>query len=90
MIRRRKEAGFTLKELRTLLTAPSPLDHRDLLRRHVQELEQRISQARAAKELIEHALACPHSFAERGMLATGSPHGFLVTSTDVADEAIFA
>ncbi|MEW9548132.1 MerR family transcriptional regulator [Nonomuraea sp. NPDC050783] len=59
-----KEAGFTLGELRTLLTAPSPMDHRDLLRRHVQELEQRISQARAAKELIEHALACPHSFAE--------------------------
>ncbi|WP_327587963.1 MerR family transcriptional regulator [Nonomuraea sp. NBC_00507] len=59
-----KEAGFTLGELRALLSTPSPMDHRDLLRRHVEELEQRISQAQAAKELIEHALACPQSFAE--------------------------
>ncbi|MEV4799752.1 MerR family transcriptional regulator [Nonomuraea sp. NPDC049421] len=59
-----KEAGFTLGKLRALLSTPSPMDHRDLLRRHIEELEQRISQAQAAKELIEHALACPHSFAE--------------------------
>ncbi|MGI5157745.1 MerR family transcriptional regulator [Microbispora sp. CA-102843] len=59
-----KEAGFTLGELRALLSTASPMDHRDLLHRHVQELDQRISQAQAAKELIEHALACPHSFAE--------------------------
>ncbi|WP_223166265.1 MerR family transcriptional regulator [Nonomuraea sp. SYSU D8015] len=59
-----KEAGFTLGELRVLLSAPSPMDHRDVLRRHVEELEQRISRARMAKELIEHALACPHTFAE--------------------------
>ncbi|GAA4086178.1 hypothetical protein GCM10022214_52860 [Actinomadura miaoliensis] len=59
-----KEAGFTLEELRTLLSSPSPMDHRDLLRRHVEELERRISRARAAKELVEHALACPHTFAE--------------------------
>lgn len=59
-----KEAGFTLGELRTLLSTPDPMDHRDLLRRHVEELEQRISRAQAAKELIEHALACPHPFAE--------------------------
>lgn len=59
-----KEAGFTLGELRTVLSAPSPMDHRDLLRRHVDELERRISRARAAKELIEHALACPHPFPE--------------------------
>ncbi|MGN9838807.1 MerR family transcriptional regulator [Nonomuraea sp. H19] len=64
LIRMGKEAGFTLTELRTLLSAPSPMDHRDLLRRHVVELEQRISRARAAKDLIEHALACPYSFAE--------------------------
>ncbi|UBU18372.1 hypothetical protein [Nonomuraea gerenzanensis] len=46
------------------MSTPSPMDHRDLLRRHVGGLERRISQARAAKELIEHALACPDSFAE--------------------------
>ncbi|MGP3960098.1 MerR family transcriptional regulator [Nonomuraea sp. 3N208] len=64
LIRMGKEAGFTLGELCVLLSAPSPMDHRDLLRRHIVELENRISRARAAKELIEHALACPHSFAE--------------------------
>lgn len=72
-----KEAGFTLGELRTLLSTSSPLDHRDLLRRHVEELERRISQAQATKELIEHALACPHSFAEcqhaRGQIASRIP-----------------
>lgn len=59
-----KEPGFTLGELRVLLSAPDPMEHRDLLRHHVQELERRILRARAAKDLIEHALACPHSFAE--------------------------
>ena len=59
-----KEAGFTLGELRTLLLASSPMYHLDLLHRHVAELGRRIAQALAAKELIEHALACPHSFAE--------------------------
>lgn len=58
-----KEAGFTLGELRTLLSTSDPMDHRDLLRRHVDELERRISRARVAKELIEHALACPYPFA---------------------------
>ncbi|MFC4534957.1 MerR family transcriptional regulator [Sphaerisporangium dianthi] len=61
-----KEAGFTLGELRALLSTASPMDQRDLLRRHVEELERRISQARTAKKLIEHALACPHTFAECG------------------------
>ncbi|SDI61011.1 MerR family transcriptional regulator [Nonomuraea jiangxiensis] len=59
-----KEAGFTLRELSVLLSAPSPMEHRDVLRHHVEELERRISRARAAKELIEHALDCPYSFAE--------------------------
>ncbi|WP_157247311.1 MerR family transcriptional regulator [Nonomuraea typhae] len=60
-----KEAGFTLGQLRMLLSAPhNPMRHRPLLQEHVRELEHRIAQAQAAKTLIEHALACPHSFAE--------------------------
>ncbi|WP_106402875.1 helix-turn-helix domain-containing protein [Actinocorallia populi] len=59
-----KEAGFTLGELRTLLSTGDPMDHRDLLQRHVRRLDQRISRAQAARDLIEHALACPHTFAE--------------------------
>ncbi|MEV0970887.1 MerR family transcriptional regulator [Microtetraspora glauca] len=72
-----KEGGFTLGELRTLLSTSDPMDHRDLLRRHVDELERRISRARVAKELIEHALACPYPFAgcehARGQIAARIP-----------------
>ncbi|WP_433176997.1 MerR family transcriptional regulator [Actinoallomurus sp. CA-150999] len=64
MILMGKEAGFTLRELRTVLSGADPMAHRDLLRHHIAALEQRIDRARAAKDLIEHALACPHDFAE--------------------------
>jgi hypothetical protein len=40
------------------------MDHVDLLRHHVAVLDRRITQAQTAKELIEHALSCPTSFAE--------------------------
>ncbi|MDF2708129.1 MerR family transcriptional regulator [Nonomuraea muscovyensis] len=59
-----KEAGLGLRSLGALLSTPDPMDHRDLLRGHVAELEQRIARARSAKDLIEHALACPHRFAD--------------------------
>jgi DNA-binding transcriptional MerR regulator len=59
-----KDAGLDLAQIRDLLSTDDPMDHPDLLRRHVAELERRIERARAAKELIEHALACPSTFAE--------------------------
>lgn len=59
-----KDAGFGLRDLRTLLTGDSPMDHPDVLRRHVAVLDDRIAKATAAKELIEHALACPLPFDE--------------------------
>jgi MerR family copper efflux transcriptional regulator len=59
-----KEAGFGLRELRTLLGTNNPMDHPELLRRHVTALEERIARATAAKELIEHALSCPLPFDE--------------------------
>jgi hypothetical protein len=51
-------------ELRDLLAADNPMDHPQLLRRHVTTLEERIARATAAKELIEHALSCPLPFDE--------------------------
>jgi DNA-binding transcriptional MerR regulator len=57
-----KEAGFTLGELRTLLSTGNPMDQPDLLHRHVARLDDRIAQASAAKNLIEHALSCPLPF----------------------------
>jgi MerR family transcriptional regulator, copper efflux regulator len=64
MIHMGKEAGLGLRALRRLLSTDDPMDQADLLRGHVAELERRISQAQAAKALIEHALACPLPFDE--------------------------
>jgi MerR family copper efflux transcriptional regulator len=64
MILMGKEAGLGLRELRNLLSTANPMDHADVLRHHVTVLDRRITQAQAAKELIEHALSCPTSFAE--------------------------
>lgn len=64
MILMGKEAGLGLREMGEVLSTADPMDHRDLLRRHVGELERRIATAQAAKDLIEHALACPVPFAE--------------------------
>ncbi|MFI7149259.1 MerR family transcriptional regulator [Nonomuraea sp. NPDC050022] len=59
-----KEAGLGLGALREVLGSPDPMDHADLLKGHLAVLEQRIAQAQTAKELIEHALACPLRFDE--------------------------
>jgi MerR family transcriptional regulator, copper efflux regulator len=59
-----KEAGFSLRELCKLLATDNPMDHPQLLRRHVAALEDRIARATAAKDLIEHALSCPLPFNE--------------------------
>jgi MerR family transcriptional regulator, copper efflux regulator len=64
MILMGKEAGLGLRELGEVLSTDNPMDHADLFRRHVTVLENRIAQAQAAKELVEHALSCPMSFAE--------------------------
>ncbi len=64
MILMGKEAGLGLRALREVLAGPDPMEHADLLREHVAVLEQRIARARAAKELVEHALECPLSFDE--------------------------
>jgi len=59
-----KEAGFSLGELRTLLATGNPMDHPEILRQHLAELNDRIARATAAKELIEHGLSCPVPFDE--------------------------
>jgi len=59
-----KDAGFGLAELCAVLSTDNPMDHPELLNRHVAALEERIIRATAAKELIEHALSCPLPFDE--------------------------
>ncbi|MFG2194140.1 MerR family transcriptional regulator [Streptomyces sp. NPDC048639] len=58
LIVRWKAAGFNLEQLRSVLDARGPDDRHALLRRHHRELEDRIRQVEASKELIEHALEC--------------------------------
>lgn len=57
-----QEAGYTLRELKALITAQETHDGewRELARRKLAELDHRIAQAQAARTLIAHGLACPH------------------------------
>ncbi|GAA3036541.1 MerR family transcriptional regulator [Streptosporangium longisporum] len=57
-----REAGFTLRELKTLLASRSSADdgRRELHRRKLAELDERIARAQAARTAVAHALACPH------------------------------
>jgi DNA-binding transcriptional MerR regulator len=61
-VRLYQDAGFTLKEIRQLLTAGSRQRARwtPLAERKIAELDARIAEAQRAKDLLEHALNCPH------------------------------
>ncbi|MEU7588346.1 MerR family transcriptional regulator [Micromonospora sp. NPDC049230] len=58
LILRGKSAGLSLDQLREVLAAPNGVMRRKLLAEHHAELERRIRETAAAKELIEHALEC--------------------------------
>ncbi|TDD26379.1 MerR family transcriptional regulator [Actinomadura sp. KC06] len=57
-----RDAGFTLRDLKALLTpSPPPGDSRqEILRRKLIELDERIAQAQAARTAVAHGLSCPH------------------------------
>lgn len=57
-----RDVGFTLRDLKALVDARSSAGDgwRELHRRKLTELDQRIAQAQAARTAIAHALACPH------------------------------
>ncbi|HEX7050188.1 MAG TPA: MerR family transcriptional regulator [Longimicrobiales bacterium] len=59
MILSAKEAGLSLEKIRLMLEAPAASARRELLARHHAELERRIREIEAAKEMIEHILNCP-------------------------------
>jgi DNA-binding transcriptional MerR regulator len=62
LIRLCRGAGFTLAEIGRLLAAWSRgrRDWTQLARLKLAELDARIADAQRAKELVEHALECPH------------------------------
>jgi len=57
-----QDAGFTLREIRALLTAWSGRGRSwtPVARAKLQELDTRIARAERARALVQHALACPH------------------------------
>ena len=56
------DVGFTLAEIKQLTAArsASPRSWRELARRKVSELDDRIAEAQIARVAVEHAIACPH------------------------------
>ena len=62
LIRLYQDAGFTLEEIRQLLAATGRrrASWTPLAKRKIAELEVRIAEAQRAKNLLEHALGCPH------------------------------
>jgi DNA-binding transcriptional MerR regulator len=62
LIRLYQDAGFTLAEIRQLLADRSRgrRSWSRLAERKIDELDARIAEAEHARELLEHALGCPH------------------------------
>ena len=62
LIRLCQDAGFTLAEIRTFVSVGSRRQRlwKRLMKTKLLELEASIAQAKRAKSLIEHALACQH------------------------------
>jgi DNA-binding transcriptional MerR regulator len=58
-----QDAGFTLNEISELLAARSRprASWSRLAERKIAELDARIAEAQRAKDLLEHALDCPHN-----------------------------
>jgi DNA-binding transcriptional MerR regulator len=57
-----RDVGFTLREAKAFVASRSDDadTRRDLHRRKLAELDERIAQAQAARTAIAHGLACPH------------------------------
>jgi DNA-binding transcriptional MerR regulator len=56
-----RDVGFTLKEIKRMITRRSaePRVWRELATRKLAELDHKIAKTQAAKVAVEHALACP-------------------------------
>jgi DNA-binding transcriptional MerR regulator len=61
LVRLYQDAGFTLAEVRQLLAAKGRRrSWSRLAERKIDELDTRITEAQQARELLQHALRCPH------------------------------
>jgi DNA-binding transcriptional MerR regulator len=53
-----KAGGLSLPQIRDLLAAPSAVARRRMLSEHADELDRRIAEIAAAKQMVEHAMSC--------------------------------
>ncbi|QBX56581.1 MerR family transcriptional regulator [Nocardioides seonyuensis] len=56
-IRRQKDAGMSLEQIRVLLDADAPRRHA-VLQEHLSDLDRRAEEIRIAREMTEHAYSC--------------------------------
>lgn len=56
-IRRNKDAGMSLEQIRVLLDSDAPERHR-VLQEHLDELDRRMEQMRVSQQMTEHAMRC--------------------------------
>ena len=55
-----KEAGLGLADIRTMLATRTASDRHDVMARHREKLLARIARARAALDMLEGGMECPH------------------------------
>ena len=78
-----RAVGFTLQEVKAFVVSRSPAGDgwRELCRRKLTELDQRIAQAQVARTAIAHGLACPHQDIFECANFTGGVAAFLAGSS---------
>ena len=85
LVRLYQDAGFTLKEIHQLLAAGgrTRASWAPLAERKIAELDARIAEAQRAKDLLTHALGCPH----RDLLTCPSFRAALQARLDAGSQA---
>lgn len=78
-----RDVGFTLREVKAFIASRSQAGDgwRELYRRKLAELDQRIAQAQVARTAIAHGLACPHKDIFECSNFTGGVAAFLAGSS---------
>src|SRR5689334_4591907 len=78
-----RDVGFTLREVKAFFASRSAAGEgwRELCRRKLTELDQRIAQAQVARTAIAHGLSCPHEDIFACADFTGGVAAFLAGSS---------
>jgi DNA-binding transcriptional MerR regulator len=55
-----KDAGFSLEQVRELITAPDGARRREVMQDHLAQVRERIARLERSATMLEHGLRCPH------------------------------